>query len=133
MIRQQRWTPDTCANSATGDVCILIESWDDQVSAAARTHNFVRAEKLCTRHAAAHGGNHAAAFTANYEENRRKNTTLGIAQSVKAGLTPEQYQWSIRNDGVVLASFGANLTTNQKNQLQSNCDIQFGPGKVIVS
>lgn len=133
MVREQRWTPDTCSNPAAGDACSLIESWDDQLPAVARTHNFVRAEKLCTRHAAAHGSNHAAAFTANYEENRRKNITLPVAQSVKASLTPDHYSWSIRADGVLLASFGGNLTANQKAQLQSNCDLQFGPGKVIVS
>lgn len=132
MIREQRWTPDTCANPATGDACVLIESWDDQLDDIARTHNFVRAEKLCSRHAATHGSNHAAAYSANYEENRRKNTALSIAQSVKPSLTHEQYSWTFLADGKLVTSFTADLTAGQKAQFQARCDLQFGPSKIEV-
>ena len=133
MIRTQRWTPDTCANPAIGDACSLIEEWDDQIPVQARTHNFVKAEKLCSRHQAAHGSDHAAAFTANYEENRRKNTAIAVAQSVKSSITADHVTWSFRADGVLLMDYGGNLTANQKGQMKAACDVQFGPNKVLVS
>ena len=132
MLREQRWTPDTCANPATGDACVLIEVWDDAVAVEARTHDFVRAEKLCSRHAAAHGADHAAAFTANYDQNRRKNISLAIAQTIKSSVTNEMYVWTFSASGVLTVSFGSNLTSNQRNQLQAAADLQFGAGKVVV-
>jgi hypothetical protein len=133
MLRQQRWVPDTCASPATGDACVLVEEWDDAADPAARTHAFVRAEKLCSHHAAVHGADHAACFAANYAENRRKNTTWLIALSVKAGLTLDQFAWSFSADRVLTASFGANLTNQQKATLQNAANVQFGPGKVVVT
>jgi len=133
MLRTQRWVPDHCANPATGDACSLIEEWDDAVPVTARIHKFVEAEKLCSRHAAQHGSDHAAAFTANYEENRRKNIVIPIAQSVKSALIPDHYSWAFDASGVLTVSFAGNLTTPQKAQLQSHCDLQFGPGKVMVT
>jgi len=132
MLREQRWTPDTCANPATGDACVLIEVWDDAVPVESRTHNFVRAEKLCSHHAAQHGANHAAAFTANYAENRRKNISWVAAQSVRSTLNLENFKWSYNEQRVLTVEFGGVLTTQQQSGLQNACDVQFGPGKVVV-
>lgn len=132
-LHEQRWIPDTCANPATNDSCSIIEVWDDAVAPESRTYTLVRIERLCSRHAAAHGANHAAAFTANYDQNRRKNITFSAAQTIKAGLLYENMVWSFSADGILNVSFGGLLTTNQKNQLQSTCDLQFGINKVVVS
>ena len=133
MRREQRWTPDTCTSPATDDACSLIEEWDDEIPAEARTHNFVRAEKLCSRHAAKHGLDHAAAFSANYEENRRKNVTLAVAQSVNPAIRLEDYRWSFDGDGALSVDFAGKLSVPQKNQLQSFVDIQHGKNRVKVS
>lgn len=130
MIHTQRWIPDTCANSAANDSCIFLETWDDSVDVVARTHDFSKRERVCSRHAALEA---AASFLANYDENRRKNVTWSAILNVKPNFLLEQFQWSFRADGVLLVGLGANLTSQQKNQLQNICDIQFGAGKVIIS
>lgn len=133
MLREQRWIPDTCANPAAGDACSLIESWDDSVPVESRTHDFVRAEKLCSHHAAIHGSNHAAAFAANYAENRRKNIIWTAAQTVKPGIAFDQFKWSFSQDRVLTVDFGSALSPQQRAALQSICDLQFGPGKAQVT
>jgi hypothetical protein len=129
MIRTQRWTPDTCANPATGDACVFIETWDDAVNPVSRTHDFSQRERVCSRHA---GLDPATCFATNYAENRRKNTMLMLAQSVKSTLTADQYKWSFDSNGLLTANFGSAFTANQKSQLQNNANIQYGPGKAVV-
>jgi len=131
MIRQQRWIPDNCSGSPN-DACSFIEEWDDTVNVVSRQHSFVKAEHLCTRHAAMYDSDHSAAFIANYEENRRKNITWTIALALKSTLALDQYKWSFDNTGLLTVNFGSALTTNQKTQLQSNCNLQFGLSKVII-
>lgn len=119
MLRQQRWTPDTCANSATGDACVLIEEWDDSLPEAERTHHFVRAEKLCSHHAARHGEDKPAAYAANRGENFRKNRVIAaimeeypaLADNVEFSFTPERL--------LKIASRLRNLTTTQKNRIRT--------------
>jgi len=136
MKRQQRWTPDTCANPATNDACIFIEEWDDAVDVYSRTHDFVMAEKLCSHHAAIHGSNHAAAFKANYDENRRKNKTCTVAIALRPDLTPmqvfEAFTWSFDPQRNLTVSFGNLFNAQQKAQLQDALDIQFGQGMVTM-
>ncbi len=131
MIRTQRWTPDTCVNPASQDSCVFLEEWDDTIDAIARTHNFKQRERVCSRHAILPDG--AACFLANYDENRRKNTTWSIALSIKASLLLEQFKWSFNLSGVLLVDLTSFATTQQKTQLQNFCDVQFGLQKVIVS
>ena len=126
MIHTQRWTPDTCVSPA--DACVFLETWDDSVPDTARVHTFLTRERTCTRHAALAA---ATAYANNYDENRRKNTTWLIATTVKFGIQLSAYTWSFDATGLLTVSI-AGFTTAQKTQLQSSCDVQFGPGKVLV-
>lgn len=128
MIRQQRWTPDTCANPAAGDACVFIEEWDDSVAAEARVHTIKHAEKLCSFHAHL---DHPAAYNRVMDENRRKNTTWLAAQTAKPGILLAHYSWSFDQDGVLTVALeGANQS--HKDHLRAITDIQFGPGKVKI-
>lgn len=129
MIRQQRYTPDTCTNPATGDACSLIEEWDDAVDPVSRAHSMIRVEKQCSRHAAL---DPATCYARNYEENRRKNVSFSIAQSVKASLPLAAFKWSFDQAGILSVDFGDELTTQQKTQLRNALNIQFGPNKATV-
>ncbi len=129
-IHVQRWVPDTCQSPATGDACSILEEWDDSVDPITRTHTLKTVEKVCSLHAGVAG---LTLFTRLYDENRRKNVSWSIAQSVKATLILSQFVWSYNSVGVLLVNFGSALTTNQKTQVQNACDIQFGAGKVLVS
>lgn len=134
MKRQQRWTPDTCANSATGDACVFVEEWDDAADPYARTHAFVSAEKLCSHHAAIHGSDHAAAFQANYDENRMKNKVFAIVQAMKAdpNFPIDSFKWSFDAERNLTVDFGNSLTADEKRQLRAYMDIQFGQNKVMM-
>lgn len=129
MIHTQRWTPDTCANPATGDACIIVETWDDAVPAVERVHSFQTYEKRCSYHAALDG---LALYNGLYDQNRRKNTAFRLASSEKADLKYDQFSWSYDASLVLTVDFGSLLTAQQKARVQSLCDLQFGPGKVVV-
>lgn len=129
MIRTQKWTPDTCANPATGDACVMLETWDDAVPPEARTHNFAEREKACSWHAAEIPAN---GYGRCVSENRRKNMAFTMALGKNPNLKYEEYKWALDANGVLTVTLGALLTNQQKNQLRSEADIQFGPGKVVV-
>lgn len=129
MIHEQRWIPDTCANPAANDACSVIETWDDAVPDVARVHTFLRVEKTCSVHTGLSG---QVLYDALYEQNRRKNVALRIAQSIKQTISYESYHWSFDTDRVLVADFGTNLNSQQKSQAQDAADIQFGQGKVII-
>lgn len=129
MKREQRWTPDTCANPATGDVCIWIEEWDDEVDPIARSHDLVRRERACTWHAAE---TPESGFVRCYEENRRKNMSFNAIQTTRPGVKHEEFQWSLDANGVVTVSVTGGFTPGERNSLRNALDIQFGPGKVVV-
>jgi len=131
-IKTQTWEPDTCANPATRDVCILEETWDDTVPPESRTHTFSRAIQLCSRHAATHGIDHLAAYVANYAENDRKNITLRASYNIKNTINFNNITWYFDAAGVLYIDCASELTNPQKNNLQSQADIQFGPGKVVI-
>jgi hypothetical protein len=119
MIRVTRWSPDTCG-------CVVEYEWDDEANPETRTHAF-KAGTRCSLHAAA-PGDHLAVVQ---EENTRKNLAILIAQSVRTGLRAEDVVWSF--DGTrrfVMTVPGA--TNQQKNQMRSAADLQFGPGKVVI-
>ncbi len=71
-------------------------------------------------------------YNAVVSENQRKNRTYAIAEALLVSLTPEswlRYYDSARVLQVVIP----NLTTLQKNQLQSACDTAFGAGRVKIN
>lgn len=128
MIREQRWTPDTCAKPEAGDVCSVLETWDDTESEAARTHSFKIVEKKCSLHRDLEGKELYAAL---YEQNRRKNVVFAVVQSIKT-IPAHQFSWKFDNDFNLTVDCGSNLSTTQKNQLRAVCDINFGPNRVKV-
>ena len=128
-LRQQRWVPDTCALPASGDACSILERWDDDTSEIARTHALDVVEKVCSLHAGLSG---QALFDALYDQNRRKNTVWSIVQTIRTGLTLDQYLWSFDANFVLVVDFGSNLTNAQKTALRNAVNLQFGLGKVTV-
>lgn len=148
MEEPKRWGPDTCA-------CRVYHAVDPDTG----TDRFInRAEAvllheamylarpasvnnpashplppvvLCPFHAAL--GDLLPRYNTLLAENRRKNTTLSIAQSVRATLTPEDFRWSFDGSRTLLVTFAVSLTTNQRNNIQAACDVQFGPGRVVVA
>lgn len=128
MIRRQRWTPDTCANPVTGDSCIFLEEWDDSIPAGERVVTLVDRERTCSRHAALEA---LEAFAANYDENRRKNVTFQLANQIKE-IDLSKFSWHFDDAGVLYVSFSGELTNQQRTVAQNYCDVQFGPGKVVI-
>jgi hypothetical protein len=109
----------------------MIMEWDDKLPAEARTHDFVRMEKLCSHHSRIHGNDHKAAFDANFAENRQKNKVFAIVQAMKGPNHPnESFKWSFDEDRNLTVDFGNSLTNQEKAQLRANMDIQFGKDKV---
>ncbi len=122
MIRTTTWRPDTCE-------CVLEYSWDNATSEASRAHSFVRVVSFCPAHSLLAG---VSLYNAVVSENQRKNRTYAIAEALLVSLTPEswlRYYDSARVLQVVIP----NLTTLQKNQLQSACDTAFGAGRVKIN
>jgi hypothetical protein len=122
MIRTTTWRPDTCE-------CVLEYSWDDITSEASRAHSFVRVVSSCPAHSSLAG---AGLYSAVVDENRRKNRTYDIAEAQTPSLTPESWLWYY-DPARVLQVVIPNLTTLQKNQLQSACNTTFGAGRVKVN
>lgn len=121
MIHIQRWAPDTCG-------CVLLETWDDTVEAAARVHTFQEMEVICPFHAALEG---EAVYTTMRGENRRKNLVAVIAKSVRPAFQDADYTWSFDAQRRLVVTI-AGLTNQQRTQLQAAADLQFGPGLVVV-
>ena len=122
MIRTTTWRPDTCE-------CVLEYSWDDAASEASRVHSFVRVVSFCPAHSLLAGVN---LYDAVVSENQRKNRTYAIAEALLVSLTPESRLWYY-DSARVLQVVIPNLTTLQKNQLQSACNTTFGAGRVKVN
>lgn len=148
MESPQLWGPDSCAcrvyqavDNVTGasrfisrdEAVVLHEAL--YLANPTSVHNpAIRPQPpvvICPAHAAL--GDVITRFNSLLAENRRKNTVLSIAQSVKTTLTTDSYNWSFDGSRKLLVSFATGLTTNQRNNIQSACDIQFGPGLVLVS
>ncbi len=124
-IHTQRSTFDTCASPS----CQFHENWDDAINDVARTHTCIAVERLCARHVMLEP---LAAYTACYDENRRKNITLSAIQTMVSDFSHQQYRWSYSHDGLLTVDLSGHLTTTQKTQLQAILDIQFGPNKAMV-
>lgn len=138
-IKTTRWRPkDTCD-------CVIEYEWDDTTSNDTRVHTFKNIIK-CNAHSILADQD---AYTHASEQNRRKNITLSEALDrfialqetdtdgnivLKKGIS-FNYSWSGSGDSRVLTiSFtGVNLTTPQKNTLQTALNTRFGVGKVIVT
>lgn len=131
MIRQQRSCPDTCANPASGDVCSILELWDDSIPDVARVHTLDRFEKVCSRHAAM-GLSGAVGYAEIVSENKRKNATWLMACTIKPALSEVPFGWSFDANGLLTINFASALSNSQKTTLQGQADIQFGAGKVKI-
>ena len=68
------------------------------------------------------------------DENGRKNQMQGIVTNLVTGLDPKAFTWSFNLARTLLISFqGTNIPNQVKAQLQNAADLQYGPGKVVVS
>lgn len=93
----------------------------------------VGTDKVCLAHEAQ--GRTLLRFNTVLAENRRKNVLQGMIQVVRAAVTTDQYigAWKFREDrSLEINATALGLTTQQKSNLQSQADIQFGIGKVVL-
>lgn len=133
MIRTQRWIPDTCADRNSGDCCSVLETWDDADPELTRTHSYAVIERRCSLHAPIADG--AALYALLYLQNRRKNTCWRMANAINTAITSDKWSalsWSFDANDVLTVNIGTLLNSQQKNNLQNQCDVQFGPGKVVI-
>jgi hypothetical protein len=102
--------------------------WSTETPPETREHRLTSVIRTCAEHPGLTG---AFLYSAIADENRRKNTTQGIAQAINPNLTPQVYQWAFDANRVLEVSW---LTTEPvaKRQIQDQCDLQFGPGLVAV-
>ena len=121
MLKTQRWSPDSCQ-------CVMLETWEDTVDAAARTHTFQQMEVICPAHTSLAG---EPAYQTVRAENRRKNLVAVAAKSVRTQFVDSDYTWSFDAQRRLIATIQT-FTIPQKNALQAAVDLQFGPGTVLV-
>lgn len=115
-----RWSPDTCG-------CIYEYEWDDTELGDSKTHSLKKVVKLCHDHE--HLGN--AAYDAVVSENTRKNNVVGMACKLEASVKPDNCAWFF--DGVrALHVIIPPLSSANKTKLQTDCNTEFGNGKVVV-
>jgi hypothetical protein len=133
-----RYSPDTCS-------CVIEYSWDDTLSETNRVHTLSTYVNKCSAHTSL---NNTQAWNAVFEENPRKNLSLGEClangpsalfdtidgtRQLKNGIS---FNWSWSGtapDRVLTISFtGISLTTNQKNTIQTFLNNKFGANKVII-
>lgn len=132
-IRRFPWGPDTCATAwdADWDPCEIVFEYDDSLPLIDVVITVAQVNRLCPIHAALAGpdaGNQV------WAENRIKNDVMGLLEAERADVTPPDYEWSYDDARVLQASFpGVALSIAAKQLLQDACDLQFGPGKVVVS
>lgn len=136
-MRLQRVTRDTCPNMATKDACVIEEEWDASVDPAARVHTLVRVLRKCSAHAAMDDVSLRAAVV---DENVRKNVALSITSNHYAGQLNATrlvefmgtVKWSF-DESRLLRITVPGAEGSAIAAVQSSCNLQFGPGKVIVS
>jgi hypothetical protein len=140
-IKTTRWSPDTCD-------CIISYDWDDSVPAESRVHIANTIEKDCPEHSGL--GTPDSFYNAILDENTRKNKAWGHLVNTNnfpdlAELDPNG-EVVLKNGVIITWNFtgqddarvlnvnlsGTPLTTNQKSQVQSWVDTNFGVGKVLI-
>jgi hypothetical protein len=138
-IKTTRFSPDTCQ-------CVLEYQWDDTLSETNRTHTLSNYVSKCPAHS---GLSDTNGWNAVFDENPRKNIARQLcldngptglfdlidgARQLKQNIT-FNFSWSgVAPDRVLTISFtGINLTTNQKNTIQTALNTRFGVGRVIIA
>lgn len=126
-IKTTTWHPDTCRCGAT-------YTWDDAVDPLTRVHTFQRILETCPAHISLSG---VELYDTMVDENARKNITFNIVSVARVDLNPDVMIFSYTGTGkdrVLQASFPSdNLSTAEKATLQAAANVQFGPGKVVVT
>ena len=139
-IKTTRWAPDTCN-------CEIEYNWDDEVPESERVLTLSNVIKKCPNHSSLSDSNVYASVR---DENPRKNIALerclSLGPAALFDTTPEgsrvlknglSFNFSFTGtapDRVLTIGFtGINLTTQQKNLLQSALDTRFGTGRVLIA
>ncbi len=144
----QLWSPDTCS-------CVIHLAYDDTIAPESRVFTYVTEVQAKAIHQARidakvpntnispqppavlcpfHTGLGILLHPVVLDENRRKNITLGLVQNAVAAIKLENYGWKFDATRVLQINFPSiSLNTNQKNNIQAACDIQFGPNKVKIN
>lgn len=126
-IKRTGWSPDTCK-------CVTEFTWDNTVDEDLRVHTYSRDIKICPEHTGKSG---LALYDALLDENQRKNITLSLSQEERPDVTHRLFTYSFDTARLLLTVSFPRLrpimTPPEKDRIQAACDLQFGPGKVLVS
>lgn len=132
-----RWTPDTCPGDLSQH-CRLLHHFEGEPGSLPDTWTdvFDGSEFICPAHQLIGLLAGQAHYGWILDENRRKNITQNIAGTESALVWQDgRFVWSYDEAREVLTvSFpGVALSQQARNRIQSACDLQFGPGKVVVA
>ena len=116
------WIPQTCP----APQCNFSFTTDVTMPAAVRFESLGR---LCSAHAGMTGTAH---FAAAVDECGRRNEVERIAAQLISNYDAEKFTWSFNLLRIILVSYQG-ASANVKTQMQNAADLQFGPGKVLVS
>lgn len=117
------WRPATCE-------CEIVIEWDTAVPPEERTHSLFQILVLGPEHAGLSG--QALEDTIEAECNT-VSTTVSLAHAMIPEITGDAYDWAFDADRVLEVAFtNIALTPPQRRLVQDACDLQFGPGKVVV-
>jgi len=139
VTKTTRWTPDTCQ-------CTVEYTWDSNSSESTRVHTFSNVVNKCPAHSAIADN---ALFNLLMDENPRKNIAhqlvldngpVGLSDLIDGTRQLKNnivltFSWSgIAPNRVLTISYsGINLTTNQKNSIQTFLNNRFGIGRVLIA
>lgn len=127
VVRKTEWHPDTCR-------CGVEFAWDDAVDPGVRSHSLAAILQRCPVHI---GLDDVTLYDTLFDENRRKNLTLNIADKQSPGIDLGDITWTFTGSGdtrVLVITFApGTLTPGQLTAVQTLSDLQFGPNKVVVS
>ena len=137
-LKTTRWSPDTCT-------CSVDYSWDDSLGDSERIHNLSKVIQRCPAHQALSDDD---TFSSLMDENPRKNISLAHClehgppalfdtidgtKQLKGNLSFNRSWSGTAPNRILTISFtGINLTTQQKNGLQTALNARFG-GKVLIA
>ncbi len=127
------WSPDFCEMTpGISGGCIVLYKYVNG-SRVNEPPWYERTQQTCAAHRGISGVALATVLT---NETRRRSTSLKIARSVEPIVLERAVigQYTGMNATRVLQlSFVVTVSPSVKQQIQEQCDIQFGPGLVVVS
>jgi hypothetical protein len=106
-----------------------VYQYDTDDPRETRIHTYAATVNTGPEHAALTG---AALYAEVLSECRRKGRAQEIAEAKDVDLTLEVYEWVFDANRVLEITFLTNVPPPLRQQIQDECDLQFGPGKALI-